>query len=353
MDDLISTRFRDRLASAAAESEAWAEALHDISVRTGSTGAILFHRSAMPGTPVSRGVAEGMETYWKEDWITRDIRLRAIPTQMATGLGTDEDCVSIDEMRGAPLYNDFLARFGLKWFAGLGFRVAGQVWCLSIQRSPRQGMFEASEKRILRQMSRIMTEVGELNHLVAEAKTLGLTAALDRFGDYWVTYDFLGRRVTQSSADRHLSRRSETFLELAGKEPVRSHLARALAALRKGGFPANGCVENTVAIHGAVFTVKAIRLTDIHAGFGRAQYLVALRENRVPTLPDADGLRSSYGLTPAESMLALVIADGLSLREAADTREIAYETARVHLKSIFGKLGIHRQSQLVDLLKSG
>lgn len=350
-EKLITTRFKDRLASAAADPDAWAEALHDISDQTGSTGAILFHRSAMPGTPVSRGVAEGMETYWKDGWITRDIRMRGIPKQLATGLATDEDCATIDELSHAALYSDFLGRFGLKWFAGVGFKVANQMWCLSIQRSPRQGHFEETEKRVLRQMSRLMTEVGELSHIVAEAKTMGLTAALDRFGDYWITYDFLGRPVAYSTTDRRLSRRPESFAGLARKEPVASHFAQALAALRKGGYFAGGCFEKTVAVPDAVVTVKAIRLTNIHAGFGRAQYLVALRENCLPALPDAETLRRRYGLTPSESMLALAIAEGLSLREAADMREITYETARSQLKSIFSKLGIHRQSQLVGLLK--
>ncbi len=353
VSDLTTERYRDFLVSAAADPEAWAAALHDISDKTRSAGAILFHRSAMAGTPVSRGVAEAMDVYWKENWIARDIRLRAIPTQMSLGLGTDEDCVSVDEMRTAPLYNDFLARFRMKWFAGVGFNVAGQMWCLSIQRSPGQGQFDASERKVLTRMSRMMADVGELNHLIAEAKTIGLTSALDRFGDYWITYDFLGRQVGRSEAGRTLSNQSVTLSELVHREPLASHFANTLAAVRGGGLKMVGCAESTVAIPGAVVTIKAIRLSDIHAGFGRAQYLVALRENRIAAVASESVLRLRYGLTQAEAALARAIAQGMPLREAAEMRPIAYETARAQLKSIFGKLGVHRQSELIALLRSG
>lgn len=55
------------------------------------------------------------------------------------------------------------------------------------------------------------------------------------------------------------------------------------------------------------------------------------------------------GLTPAEARLAETLAGGASLRMAADLNAIAYETARSHLRSIFQKLGIKRQSELVAL----
>lgn len=351
--DLVSAKFRDRLIATAAEPAAWDEALDQIGELTGATGAILFHRSVMPGTPVSRGVAEGMATYWRDDWLARDIRMRAIPTQLATGLATDEDCVGVEEMGRAALYNDFLARFGLQWFAGVGFKVAGQLWCLSIQRSPRQGMFEAYEKRILAQLSRVMTEVGTLTHLLAGARTTGLTAALDRFGDYWVTYDLSGRRIAESEAEPDRGSRAARLRALSRSEPVAGQLRRGLRALRQGDGLVRGCFEQVLVLSGTRLTVKGLRLTEIHAGFGRAQYLLTLTETRIATLPDPEALRRRFGLTIAEVQLALALGDGLSLRQAAEQRAIAYETARAQLKSIFGKLDIHRQSQLVAFLRSG
>ncbi len=61
-------------------------------------------------------------------------------------------------------------------------------------------------------------------------------------------------------------------------------------------------------------------------------------------------LRQAFGLTPSEAKIALYLADGKSLEEAAQEMTIAHETTRSHLKSIFRKTGTHRQGELVALV---
>ncbi|MBW2240829.1 MAG: hypothetical protein JRH01_02495 [Deltaproteobacteria bacterium] len=58
-------------------------------------------------------------------------------------------------------------------------------------------------------------------------------------------------------------------------------------------------------------------------------------------------LRALYGLTAAEGRLAVAIAAGTSAADFAKRSGRSAETVRTHLKSIFRKLGIQRQSQLV------
>ncbi len=57
-----------------------------------------------------------------------------------------------------------------------------------------------------------------------------------------------------------------------------------------------------------------------------------------------------FGLTPAEARLAIALHDGLSINEYADLQGISAGTARIQLKSIFSKLGINRQPELVRLM---
>ena len=64
----------------------------------------------------------------------------------------------------------------------------------------------------------------------------------------------------------------------------------------------------------------------------------------------ATELRRLYNLTPAETQLALRLARGERLREAAEEAQIAYETARARLKSIFAKTGTSRQTELALLI---
>ena len=63
-----------------------------------------------------------------------------------------------------------------------------------------------------------------------------------------------------------------------------------------------------------------------------------------------DRLRCQFGLTPAEARLAFHIVKGETLRSAAVELSISYETARSHLKNIFGKTGTCRQAQLVMII---
>ena len=60
-----------------------------------------------------------------------------------------------------------------------------------------------------------------------------------------------------------------------------------------------------------------------------------------------DELRHVYGFTRSEARLARSLAGGRSLREAADDLGIAYGTAKVCLKTVFEKAGVHSQAQLV------
>jgi pimeloyl-ACP methyl ester carboxylesterase/DNA-binding CsgD family transcriptional regulator len=67
---------------------------------------------------------------------------------------------------------------------------------------------------------------------------------------------------------------------------------------------------------------------------------------------DADGdatrmYRDAFGLTPAEARLAAALRDGLSLKEAAAKLNISVNTARNQIKSVFEKLGVNRQGDLI------
>lgn len=61
-------------------------------------------------------------------------------------------------------------------------------------------------------------------------------------------------------------------------------------------------------------------------------------------------VRQLFGLTPAETSLALLLANGLTLQEASEDLDISRNTARAHLRSIFSKTGVTRQTMLVRLI---
>jgi DNA-binding CsgD family transcriptional regulator len=74
-----------------------------------------------------------------------------------------------------------------------------------------------------------------------------------------------------------------------------------------------------------------------------------LDPSRTPGL-SPETLTIRFGLTSAESNLAVALANGASLQEAAALAGRSEATFRKHLQSIFTKTSTHRQSELVSLL---
>lgn len=70
------------------------------------------------------------------------------------------------------------------------------------------------------------------------------------------------------------------------------------------------------------------------------------------TGPSAEAIRDLFQLTPAEAQLAATLANGASLIDAADRLGVTHNTVRGHLRAIFAKTGVRRQSQLVHLLNA-
>ncbi|MDI3258717.1 MAG: LuxR C-terminal-related transcriptional regulator, partial [Sinobacteraceae bacterium] len=61
-------------------------------------------------------------------------------------------------------------------------------------------------------------------------------------------------------------------------------------------------------------------------------------------------VRRLFGLTRMEAQLALLLAEGYTLDEAAEKMDVRRNTARTHLRSIFCKTGVTRQTMLVRLM---
>ena len=75
----------------------------------------------------------------------------------------------------------------------------------------------------------------------------------------------------------------------------------------------------------------------------------------LPVMPSArpafsELLTSLFGLTPAERLLAAELGSGTNLADIASRRAVSMGTVRSQLKSIFGKVGVTRQSDLVRTL---
>ena len=75
-----------------------------------------------------------------------------------------------------------------------------------------------------------------------------------------------------------------------------------------------------------------------------------ISDPQAQTSASQDILERVFGLSKAESALALQLARGKSLAEASTGLNVSQHTARAQLKSIFAKTGVTRQAELVGLI---
>jgi hypothetical protein len=81
-----------------------------------------------------------------------------------------------------------------------------------------------------------------------------------------------------------------------------------------------------------------------------ARILVKLTDLDMNTTATAEKLEQLFDLSNAESHVASLLARGHEPSEIARRRNVAVDTVRGQLKSIFRKLGAGRQSDVVSLL---
>lgn len=67
----------------------------------------------------------------------------------------------------------------------------------------------------------------------------------------------------------------------------------------------------------------------------------------------ADRLRRAYGLSPAETGVAISLCEGKSVKQISDALQVSQNTVRTQLKSILAKTNVHRQAELVTTLLRG
>ncbi|SDH71269.1 helix-turn-helix transcriptional regulator [Pseudomonas panipatensis] len=80
--------------------------------------------------------------------------------------------------------------------------------------------------------------------------------------------------------------------------------------------------------------------------------VVFLRDPARKASVGPQSLRQLFGFTPAEAALAIHLANGHSLEEAGALLNIRRNTVKAHLRSIFAKAGVNRQSELTYALHS-
>lgn len=142
--------------------------------------------------------------------------------------------------------------------------------------------------------------------------------------------------ATYPSDNRELQRLVRNAFATEIKEGATT--AEAMSVTRPSGQVSLGLV------------VEAISTLHWADGKGKPAAVVYIRDAVGKSIASEVVTKQLFNLTKAETALAMELANGLSLEEAAEQLNIRRNTARAHLRSIFSKTGVRRQTELVRII---
>jgi len=348
----------NRLGEAVLDPGSWPILMDEICRAVGTTGAGLLQSDIRTSdVPTTDSAAELFKAYFDNNHHVSDIRaIRGVPLLLAGApVVTDQDLFENEsDMLRDPLYAT-LDQVGFRWWAAVGFQAGSALWGLALQRTPREGPFEASEKQVLARLSRRLTETATLSKAVGRLVLSGTTNALQYLRQPAVALDRFGFVIDTNE------QAASSFDEDIGIRNRRLFVRDKRAKTSLDGFVDQlRTIPDTAALPAAAIVVRrdarrpvVIRVMPVDGAarspFLNARAVLILTDLDSSPPPALDSFSQAFGLSPAETRLAALIATGVSPKQAAEQIGIARETARSQLKSVFAKTGTHRQSELVFL----
>jgi DNA-binding CsgD family transcriptional regulator len=250
------------------------------------------------------------------------------------------------------------------------FRLVGQCTLgeglqagVALHRAPSAGRYGITDiKRftlLQEHLSRALT-VGKKVGSLTSLQRLG-EALLDRSSAAIFLLDSAGRVAFMNRAAEVLQARedglrvSAACLRLTAApedEQLRALIGQAAIASRRATSAPAGVMRASRPSGRrsyAVWVVALARVPSALAGF-RPAVCVLISDPERRLCPSPQHLKTLFNMSEAEARLAVQLADGQSLRRAAEHLGITYGTARSRLTQLFEKTSTRSQSELIRLL---
>jgi len=270
----------------------------------------------------------------------------------------------------SPFYQDFLIPYGGRYTLGVKLVEDDErVMVLGLHRGVRQQPFDAAERATIARLAGHFAEGFRLHEEISKAvqpSLIGLDI-LDRMAQPMLLVDPNRLLTFANAAGKRILERRDLLVSAKGymtcAEP--SCDAALMIALRELGLAPQNTIEpaeppperRSVRLRRrdddriVVATLTALRPRTTLGSFGATPHALLTLYDPA-SRPDADlfALAATFDLTPAEARVAVRIANGLSLKDAARDLGLSPWTVRSQLDSVFAKTGTRRQADLVRVL---
>lgn len=137
---------------------------------------------------------------------------------------------------------------------------------------------------------------------------------------------------------------------LCALDPLDDRRLQSAVALALSGSDADPAARQQQVMlrgAGAPMVLLVDRLRNQETGFIFSPRVLVTLGAGPPRPPRTEALRAAYGLTESEALIALSLARGVSRAQVAAERGVSLGTVRQQVKSIFQKVGVHREAELV------
>lgn len=361
-DDLIGLIYEGPL-----EDIPWQAALENIRGLFNANHALLILR---PTSAQERGLtiraSGGQPIVTTPDYYDYGYALDPFIGLPESSITTVDDLIGEEHWTTSPFYLQFVQSANIRYIMGANFRTRGGVDCrFRVCRPLSAGTFAPDDvglaqlmlphfKRAVHLHTCVdqLTSERELYSATVDRMMVGTllfdeTLTLLRINS--VARDMLdekdGLELRQSGlVATYLSAENQELQRLITKAlapmPVgaRPRLTEAMALTRPSGRAKLGIIVN------------AVPLNEWSEGKHRPTVVVYLRDPDRKSDASSAVIRRLFDFTKAEAELALLLASGKTLDEAADELGIRKNTVRAQLRSIFSKTGVTRQTSLVHVL---
>ena len=345
-------------ATAVKDASKWNIAMDVVASATGSFRAILLPvpQEKAPIIRLSESLRSTSEINYLDGWVQCDLGYRGVSKLVQDRVISNVDCRTPVEIDCDSLHPGALERVSLPYFAGVKVTADDKLYCLVIQRSIQQASFSAAELKDLANISSALSRAATEARALGLGRAEGALSAFSVLGWPAVLLDHDGQLI-------HINQNAEQLLSgdvtiRGGRIASFAHQAtmvldRELYAFKRSRpsiilkplmpLPRRGNRRPLL-----VFALRASAISkDV---FSRRQIILKFIDLDVHPQPSESVLCRYFALSAAEARLARGIATGKSLDVLANQLNITTQTARHELKSVFAKLNVHRQPELVALL---
>jgi DNA-binding CsgD family transcriptional regulator len=268
--------------------------------------------------------------------------------------------------RDSEFYQQFLKPLDILHALGADIRTEDGLECrLRVARPHRERPFSENDKAlctvVLPHLKRAVRLHSQLELMDSERRLYAGT--VDRMLVGTVTLDETGAVLNSNPVADEMLREGDGLrlingalrADAAAENRELQRLVKQALSGESGGRPA---VVDAISItrkssRGKLgVLVRSLPRTGWSKGKRRPSVALFIRDAERKSEASREMVRRLFDLTPAEASLALALANGLTLDEAADGLHIRKNTARAHLRAIFSKIGVTRQTTLVRVLLS-